>query len=273
MPAGWALLGLNYVDRIFLVNYFDLKTIGVYGLAYSVGTLIVPLILKPFRTMFPNSAAELYNQNDLKTLQRLYDRSAGLSLLLSLPAATGLLVLGEPLLRVFATPEFSDGGLAIAVISAAYICLIFSDYFMVSLGLVHRQHLTTIAYYAALVLHILLNFILIPRFSIMGAAISTLFAFFALLGFCFVFAAKYKVFNTDFGFIAKILVSATVMGFLSFLFDISVARPLGNSIIELIIVPLFGIAVYLGLLRIFGVITLERVRSSINALRTKRYQA
>lgn len=273
MPAGWALILLNYIDRIFLVNYFDIETIGVYGLAYSIGTLIVPFMLAPFRVMFPNSAAELYNQNDLKTLQRLYDRSAGVSWLLSVPAAIGLFILSEPLLIVFATPEFASGGPAIALISGAYMFLLLSDYFMVLLGLVHRQYLTTVSYYIALGLHVLFNFLLIPRFSILGAAASTLISFFALLGFCYMFASRYKILKTDFGFIGKILASGTIMGIVTYLFDTFVVRPLGNAIVELIIVSLFGIAVYLILLRLLKIITLDSLVRSINALRTKRSPA
>lgn len=269
MPAGWALLALNYVDRIFLVNYFDLRTIGVYGLAYSVGTLIVPFMLKPFRMMFPNSAAELFNQNDLKTLQRLYDRSAGTSLLLAIPTAVGLFVLGKPLLTVFATAEFAAGGPAIAFISAGYIFLILSDYFMVSLGLVHKQHYTTISYYVALAIHILLNFLLIPRFAITGAAVSTLLSFLALLVMCFVFANRYQVFKTNFAFIAKVIVSSSIMGAVAYLFNTMVIRELGNPLAELVLVSVLGIAVYLVCLQAFGLLTKEKVILLINALRRK----
>ena len=94
VPAGFAVWGLNWLDRIFLVKYTDLSAIGRYSLAYSLGYLAIQVIANPIWTMYPTAAAEHWNQGDRAGVQHYFDRTAGAMLLLVAPVIAFTAVAG-----------------------------------------------------------------------------------------------------------------------------------------------------------------------------------
>lgn len=212
VPAGYAMWGLNVMDRLFLVKYATLSDIGVYSLVYSLGYTIIPLFARPFRAMYPNAVSGLYNRGDLKGLQKLYEHSAGMAFLLTIPVSVLMFILGKNLIAVVATHEFMRGVPLIALISYGYIFSIMASFFEVELGLAHRQYWFTISITTGCAVNLVLNILLIPRYSIMGAAIATFAGFLTQLVVSFIASRKYKILSSSPAFIIKIISSASIMG-------------------------------------------------------------
>ncbi|MDD5702932.1 MAG: polysaccharide biosynthesis C-terminal domain-containing protein, partial [Dehalococcoidales bacterium] len=90
---------------------------------------------------------------------------------------------------------------------------------------------------AASIVSIGLNFILIPRVGIVGAAISNISAYFVLAAIVTVWANKALSYNLDYKYLGKVLAATAVMGLsLSFMnidgiLDIAVAVILATAII------------------------------------------
>ncbi|MCG6551503.1 MAG: oligosaccharide flippase family protein [Candidatus Magnetominusculus sp. LBB02] len=213
IPHGLAVWGLNYMDRFFLVKYSTLTAIGIYSVSYSIGYAVIQIFIMPVWTMYPNTAAELYNQGKHAELQRLFDRSVGLTLVTVVPSIVILYVTGERLLAVFTTREFIKGGPVIAIIAAGYLFHIMGLYYEIALWLIHKQVWSTFSVIAACVLNCVANIILIPRYSIMGAAAATSAAFLAQLLISYSLAVRFTKINTNFAFLSKIVISSLIMGF------------------------------------------------------------
>ena len=177
VPAGFALWGLNWLDRIFLVNYTDLGAVGRYSLAYSLGYLGIQVVANPIYTMYPTAAAEHWNQGDREGVQRYFERTAGAMLLLVAPIIAFTAVAGRPILQFFAPPSFASAAPVISIVVSGYLLLMLSAYYETAMGLVHKQWLSTVATVIAFGSNVALNFILIPRFGIVGAAVATGIAF------------------------------------------------------------------------------------------------
>ena len=259
-PSGYAQWGLNSMDRLFLVSYATLADVGVYGLAYALGYLVIPLLVRPVRAMYPSLAAELYNKGDLRTLQRLFNHSAGTSLALSVPAAVGLSVLGVPILTFIATDDFIRGAPLVGLIALGYIFNIIADYYDISLGLVHRQYWSTVSIVVACGLNLVLNMILIPKYLIWGAAIATNLSFLTQLILSFLFAHRYNILITKFDFpvkvfLASILMGILLLGFKTYLFDGRTVAPLP----EIIILGFIGVVSYMVCLYVFKIIYQKRI--------------
>jgi O-antigen/teichoic acid export membrane protein len=266
VPGAFAVWALNYVDRIFIVQMLTLQQAGIYSLAYSIANQISPLLVRPWRVMFANSAAELYSQKDTSTLQRLFERSAGLTFILSLPASVGLFLLGHRLFALFATEEFSQGVPALLFVSLGYIFLMLSSYYEIALGLVFKQYLSTWFYLIALIVNVLLNLILIPRFTITGAAFATMIAFFAILALSMYYSSKYNLLHTNFVFVAKVGVATAGMAIAVQLLNGVVGR-LGQPILELLLLAFLGCLVFAGLLWVFGVLTKREFDLALSIVR------
>lgn len=177
MPAGYAVWTLNLSDRLFISSYCNLAELGIYSSVYSLAYIVISLFFNPFWVMYPARAAEYYNEGRLDELCRLYRHSTRLATFLVVPALVGLALLGPAILGLLTTPEFVHGARLLPLVSLSYALSMYGAYFSINLGLIHKPHLTTLAMYLAAGCNIALNFLLIPKWGILGAAVATLAAF------------------------------------------------------------------------------------------------
>lgn len=266
IPAGYAIWALNWLDRIFLVHYETLAEIGVYSLAYTLGYLIIQVAAGPIFFMFPNSAAEHWNRGERPSIQRLFNHSAGLIVLLVLPAIVGSAVLGEGLLHVLATPAFAGGAPVIPIVLAGYACNMLSAYYESMLGLVNRQYLSTVGAGLAFLVNLGLNFALIPRYGYVGAAIATSTAFMAQISYSFTMATRHNLLTTPVGPPLKALAASLAMG--AVLMGLTrVIEP--NQPLGLLALILCGTAVYVALCLLSGLVPRDRIRDEWRRLRAR----
>ena len=267
VPAGFAIWGLNYLDRLFLVRYSTLGEIGVYAVAYNVAYRIIPIFILPLSTMFFNSAAELYNLGKLDVLQRLFERSAGLVLALALPASAGLFLLGDRLLRIFATGEFARGAPVILFISTGYVFLQVDAYFAAALGLIHKQYISTWAHLLGVAVNFVLCLLLIPSFSILGAAIATNVSFLSLMLTTLLFVNHYKIWRINLKFPLKILIATTLMGLGIYFADAFWIAQIGNIVGEILLLTGTGALIYILCLWTMKILNRSELKLAFSLLR------
>ena len=266
VPAGYAVWALNWLDRIFLVAYTTLEQIGIYSLAYTLGYLVIQVAISPIFFMFPNTAAEHWNRGDRPPIQKLFEQSAGLIVLIVVPTIVGSAVLGTALLSVMATDAFAAGGPVIPIILAGYTFTMLSAYYETMLGLVHRQYLSTVAAVLAFFVNLGLNFLLIPRYGITGAAIATSSAFLVQLSFTFTLATRAKLLHTPFQLPLKAVAVSLAMGAAV----LGLNTPCGRD--RAVRVPRSrrrGVVIYTALAFVTGVIPRDLVQRELRRLRAR----
>ena len=177
IPAGYSMVLINWIDRVFLVNYRDLATIGHYAVAYSLGYLAIAVIFNPIWVMFPTKAAELYLAGDESEVSSLRNISISLALLFIVPLTVGWALLGKQIVGYVAGDEFLPGAHVVWIIIAGYSLHMISSYFDVGLGLHGKQRWSSVSMALAVVANIGLNWVLIPKYGVTGAAAATLVAF------------------------------------------------------------------------------------------------
>lgn len=220
VPAGYAMWVLNLADRLFISYYGTLQDLGVYSLVYSLGYMLITLFFNPIWLMYPPVAAELYNQDRLADMSRLFRYSTRLALGLLVPAMVGVSVLGVPIIRTFSTEEFVRGAPLVPLITFGYTCLMMASYFDVVLALAGRQVWSTINIVIAAGVNTLLNFVLVPTWGIAGAAWTTALAFGIQLALCIRVASRYVRLDFDWVFFRKVCLSSLGMGAVLYIFPI-----------------------------------------------------
>lgn len=211
VPAGYAMWVLNLSDRLFITRYGTLADIGIYGLVYGLGYALIALLFNPIWTMYPPSAAELYNQGRLDELSNLFRHSTRLALGLMVPAVVGMSALSVPLIRVLATEEFVRGAPLIPAITLGYTLLMLAAYFDVALYLVGRQVWSTISIGIAAGVNLMLNAALIPTWGITGAAVATALSFGTHFCITCWMGSRCVRMKFDWGFLAKTCLAASGM--------------------------------------------------------------
>jgi O-antigen/teichoic acid export membrane protein len=244
VPAGFAVWGLNWMDRLFMVHYSSLQDIGVYSLAYALGYLAIQVIANPIFAMFPTAAAANWNRGDPAGVQHLFERTAGATVFLMVPAIAGAIVLGPAIVAFLAPPSFSAAATVMPVIMVGYLFLMLAAYYEVSFGLVRRQWLSTAAVGVAVVVNVALNFLLIPPYSLYGAAAATSGAFAVQLVFVLAVTGRLRTLRTPWGpptrmTLASLLMAACVWG---------AGTALGtHGLLRLSALALAGAVLYVGL--------------------------
>ena len=211
LPAAYAMWGLNWMDRLFLVHYQTLADIGIYAAATGLGYTVIQVFVNPIWAMYPNAAAELHNRRDLVGVDRLLHLTGGAMLTLALPAIAGLWALDAPIMALIAGPGFAAGAAVMPVIAIAYLTSIMASFGDVALSLAYRQYLATLSIGLAVGVNFLLNVVLIPPLGILGAALATFGAFLFQLIFSSIAASRSGPFWRQFQFPFRIGLAALAM--------------------------------------------------------------
>ncbi len=168
--AALAATGLIWADTLILGVLTDEGQVGVYNVATRLVGLAV-FVLPPITAMFSPHMAHLHHVGDHAEAARAYGNATRWSLLLSMPAFVMLIVFPSELLQVFG-PEFVDGALITVVLACGQLVGAAVGPAGVVLNMSGRVGLSFVDNLAVLVANVGLNFLLIPRMGIMGAAVA-----------------------------------------------------------------------------------------------------
>ncbi|HRA74085.1 MAG TPA: oligosaccharide flippase family protein, partial [Flavobacterium sp.] len=243
LPAGYAVWVLNSIDRVFLAQYHSLSDIGIYSISFTIGYTLIQVVVNPIWSLFPTKAAEFYNLHKIAELNNLLNQSIKLICWLIVPSIFGLIIVGDLVLKLLSTQAFARGYLVVPIILAGYLFSMLSAYFEVMLTLKNKPYLSVIFTVIACLMNIFFNFLLIPKFSYLGAAVATMLSFAIQLNLSTFYARGEETIKFNKKPIIKIFISSFLMFLMTcFLRKMSIDL---NGIWEIFFLVSFGITVYL----------------------------
>ncbi len=170
--ASYSGVLVQNIDLIMVDHYLGLSNAGIYTITFFFGTLI----LVPLRTMGKISSvviADAWKTNDLKTIMDIYQKSS-----LSLSVAGLLLLIGiwgniDNIFKIIGA-DYESGKYVILFIALANITDVFlgvSPHIIVNSP--HYRWLSFLLIFFT-ILVIVTNYIFIPMYGIIGAALASL---------------------------------------------------------------------------------------------------
>ncbi len=185
MPVGtWlrTLLPLSTVAGMQLINsQVDLVLLGFLGSAEDVGVyrvattlaLQVSFVLTVVNAVAAPKFARLYREGRLAELRRV--NRVGAAAAFSVGAVVfGIYALfGKPIISLAVGPAYLGAFLPLMVLSGAHLMTLWAGTTNVLLNMIGRERDVMTAALVSTALNIALNFILIPRLGILGAACSS----------------------------------------------------------------------------------------------------
>ncbi|HVN61836.1 MAG TPA: oligosaccharide flippase family protein [Gaiellaceae bacterium] len=182
VPSALALWAINFIDRWFVAFYKGQGEVGVYSVAVRIASAVVFLLLA-FRTAWPAFAYSITEDRDAR---RAYAYVLTYVMLVTCWLAAALGLLAPWLVHLLArNPGFQRASEAVGLL--AFSAAVFAGYTVLAIGSgrARRTQLNWVISALAAVVNVALNVVLIPRYGMVGAAISTLVAyvvlFFAML--------------------------------------------------------------------------------------------
>lgn len=259
IPGNFSAWIVSSSDRYLIGYYLGVKYVGYYNPPYSLGSLL-NFIIVPLAFLLPAALSKLYEEGKIEEVKLYLEYLLKYYLIIAIPAVFGLSILAKPILIILSTQEIAEKSHLVVPLVGASIML-FGIYVIVAHILVLKKRTDIVAkiWIVAATLNFLLNMIFIPKFGIIGAAITTLVAY----TFAVIITAKYSLMLFTFKLkvvdILKSLISALIMFLL--LVHLTV-----NGVYEILFAVTLGATIYFSCLLLLRGITkdeLNRVLFSI----------
>lgn len=201
-------------DRYIIAVMLSVRYVGFYAPAYTIGSLAL-VLPKVFGVVLLPLLSQRVDAGDVAGARRLIAGATRVFLLVSVPFVVGAWVLGEAVLRIYATDEIARE--AWPVIPLVALGMIFYGLVLINTNLLFVRLRTgeMFCIYSGLaVLNIVLNIVLLKFFAhVAVAAIATLLGY--LISYVWLMRRLRDdelAFPIDHVWLARLLVAACVMG-------------------------------------------------------------
>lgn len=166
------------------------EAVGLYTAATKINRMVVMMITAATAVLLPRLSCYAKSE-DRSNFMRLADKSVQFILLFSVPCAVGLFVLAEPVILLFSGGKYTGAVSAMKIMNAVIVLISISGLIgtqiLMALG---KENATLISVVAGAAVNFILNSILIPKFSVNGAASATVCAEIVVTAIQIVYARK-----------------------------------------------------------------------------------
>jgi len=229
---------LTFSDRFFLRTFGTLAEVGIYALGYKLAMVVAVLTNSPFALTWQWQQFDLAAKKDAKDL---YAKIQLYQLLVSLLVGVAVCLLARDVLRILTPENYWDSYRIVPLIALCYI--LDNSRAVILSGILVRGVTHYHAWIGGVVAvaDLALNYLLIPRYLAMGAALATLAAYTLRLGLTYL--AAQRVYSIKYDRVR----SSLALGSAVFVYMLSM-------VVRLPVIP--SIIVNLGLIGVFGLMAL-----------------
>lgn len=160
------------VDRLFIGFFLPAASVGIYQAA-SQFSIIFAIILNGFNAIFTPMIADLFHQDKMSQLQELYRITTKWSLYLSTPVFLTILVAPVQIMTALYGSAYAEGGAVLFVLTLGQLINSATGPVGMLLIMTGRQNQWFNITAVSLVINLILNWVLIQRIGLVGAAIAT----------------------------------------------------------------------------------------------------
>lgn len=228
-------------DRYILQFFRGSMEVGVYSPNYTIAEHSIFLITSLFLLSSTPIGFNIWEKQGVKANKEFMSKLTRYYLLIGLPATVGLCILAKPITHVLVAPQYYAGYRIIPLIASGAFLVGVAHRFTIGLSYHKRTDLIMLCWLGSVVLNVVLNFLFIPKYGYMAAAVTTLAAYaFALLSAIFV-SRRFFVWVFPFKSLAKSVCASGVMGIIVYYIGNSLAL---STLFNLILGIIIGVVVY-----------------------------
>lgn len=170
---------LGNLDTIILSYFHSTAEVGVYQAIYPLTTLLL-IGLRAFGFIYMPMVSELHSDERDDALQRTFQVITKWIFMATLPIFLVMAFYPQLVIRNTFGPEYVTGGLALSILAVGFFTHTISGPSGDTLIAAGRSRLMMYNHFAAAVVNTILNFILIPQYSLVGAAVATSISYFLM---------------------------------------------------------------------------------------------
>lgn len=194
--SGLFLYLLNYTNVIMLGLMTNENQVGIYNIAYKVGSIGF-LVIVSVSTIITPKMAELYGLGEIEELKKLTHNATRLIALLSIPITLILIVFSKYILSYWGS-SIEAGSTTLIIVSIGVLFSAIAGNVDQILNMTDNQKILRNITIFSFLFNLILSYILIPLYGIEGAAIASLITNIAINLLCIYFIKKKLGFYTLF---------------------------------------------------------------------------
>jgi O-antigen/teichoic acid export membrane protein len=174
IPSNLMAYIVNVSDRYFLNAFTNLSVTGIYTLGYRFGILVNEFVAAPFGQIWIPRRFEYFQKEDS---ERIFGRIFTYFCLASFFVGLGISVLTKDVIQIISDQAYWGAWKVVPLITLSYIIARFQLHF--NIGILAKKKTKYIMYINIFtaVTNLILNYFLIKKYDMWGAAYATLISF------------------------------------------------------------------------------------------------
>jgi O-antigen/teichoic acid export membrane protein len=187
------------VMAIFVILYFRIdvvmlslmkgdSAVGIYGISYRISEALTVFPSMLLYALFPVSSK--FHETSRHHFEIIYQRAIKLMLIIALPSALSITLLAKPLVSALYGAEYIESAACLQVLIWAAAIMFITMALGNALVAANKQKITMLFAILSAILNIVLNALLIPAYSYIGASVATVVTEF--MGLVFGFSLLYR---------------------------------------------------------------------------------
>jgi len=167
--AGLAASLLTFVDRLFVASFCTSAETGIYQAAGQL-SIVFAILFGAFDSIFSPMVADLHARGENERLAELYHVCAKWRVYACAPLFVIILFAPAELVKSLYGSAYVQGATPLVILSAGQLFAVIAGTSHAMLTMTGRQKTVVVIFLATLLLDLALNFVLVPRFGLVGAA-------------------------------------------------------------------------------------------------------
>ena len=179
------------VDKIMLGAISSNAEVGYYSTALKIVSMLQSIIASLRFVVLPRLSYYIKNEN-FKDFKVLVNKTLNFILFISMPLVFGLYIISEESILLFAGDQFANSIILTKILAVTILLTSFGNLYGTQILVsIDREKEFSIVVFSGAALNILLNIILIPEYSSLGASIATILTEILVAAGCTYFAYRY----------------------------------------------------------------------------------
>ncbi len=229
------------LDQSMLGYFMGDREVGIYVTAVKISDLVIAVICAMTAILFPRLSYLVKNGNKGEW-KGLFEKTLDFLMMVSIPCVVALTLLGKPTIYLLAGNQFSETVPVLSILNFMIIIVVFTNIIGNQLFMAtNKEKWTLLSVTAGVLLNIVLNYLLIPKYAAMGAAVASVLAEGLVLGVQLYLLTRLltmpSILRKMFIYIVDSLIMAVVIYFISH--NVSV-----NYFLQLIVSAISGLLIY-----------------------------
>jgi len=171
MITGSIALVMGWMDIIMLSMYGTAADVGIYSMALKLAT-IISIALSAINSILAPKISHLYSISDFKNLEKIIHQATKMIFLIAFPILVICIIIPSYIMGMFGE-DFKVGAVALIILSLGQFVNAISGSVGYILNMTDKENALRNITLVTAFLNIILNYIMIPKYGMNGAAIAT----------------------------------------------------------------------------------------------------